>query len=506
MIFRKIPPVLALLSLVPFISLGAAPAGPLLIHHVTIVDGTGAPGYAGAIRIEDGKIVAVGRDLAPHAAGAVLDGGGFTVAPGFIDTHSHHDQSIWENPTAPPLLSQGVTTMVVGQDGGFVHPVQELWNRLERQPVAVNVASYSGHNGLRRASMGADFKRHTTPEELARMSEMLDTDMRAGALGLSTGLGYDPGIYSSSDEVVALAQVAARHGGRYISHLRSESYELWASIDELLRVGRENRMPVQISHAKLAMVSLWGRAPEFISRLDAARAAGVDVTLDIYPYEYWQSTMKVVLPKRDFTDLAAARLALTEAMKPEGVLFGRFDADPSIVGKTLAQVAAERKIEPARLYLDLINQSLKAGAREQIIGTSMNSEDLATLLRWPFANICSDGAIDGPHPRGAGAFARVLRLFVREQRLLTLEQAVRKMSGQSADNMAFKNRGYLRPGYVADLVLFNPQTIADHATIKNPGALATGVIRVWINGQLVWDGDHPTGALPGRSIKRATAS
>jgi N-acyl-D-amino-acid deacylase len=212
--------------------------------------------------------------------------------------------------------------------------------------------------------------------------------------------------------------------------------------------------------------------------------------------------MQVVLPKRNFEDVAAARFALTNSIKPEGILFGDFDADPSIVGKTLAQVAEERKADPAELYLALIRQSIAEDADESIIGTSMRDDDIATLMRWSHANICSDGAIDGAHPRGAGSFTRVLRKYVREDEALSLHEAIHRMTGQAAAHMGFADRGYLKPGLVADLVLFDPATVSDHATTKDPRALSTGITSVWVSGELVWDGGKATGKRPGRALLR----
>lgn len=476
-----------------------------LIDNVRVVDGTGTAAYAGAVRIADGRILEVGAMLAPIPGESVVDGGGQVLAPGFIDTHSHHERGLEQKPSADELVSQGVTTIVVGQDGGSIFPLSRLWERLARTPAAVNVASYTGHNTLRGEVLGDDYKRVSTPEEIARMRELVDADMRAGAIGLSSGLGYDPGIYGTSEEVVEMAKATAPYGGRYISHVRSENVGLWDSIDELVRVGKEAGIPVQLSHAKLAMVSLWGQAPELLRRLDAARAEGVDATLDIYPYPYWQSTMTVVLPERDFDDVAAARYALTHFIKPEGVLFGTFEADRSIEGKTLADVVAERKQDPAELYLALIRQAEAANADESIIGTSMDEADIATMMRWPHANICSDGEIEGAHPRGAGSFARVLAKYVRSDGVLTLEQAVHRMSGLAAAHMGFADRGTLKPGQSADLVLFDPSTVADHATTKAPGALASGFTGVWVNGQRVWDNGRVTGAFPGQPILHAAA-
>lgn len=486
----------------------AAVASPqsVLISNVTIVDGGGGAPYRGALRIAEGRIVEVGRALQARPGEVAHDGQGRVLAPGFIDTHSHHDEGLFKKPSADELLSQGVTTIVVGQDGGSQFPLSGLWRHMADQPVAVNVASYTGHNTIRDKVLGKDYKRVSTPNEVASMRQLLDADMREGSIGLSSGLGYDPGIYADIAEVVELGKVTAPYGGRYISHIRSENVKLWESIDELLLVGREARIPVQLSHAKLSMVSLWGQASKLLARLDQARAQGVDATLDIYPYEYWQSTMVVALPERDFNDVAAARFVLANTIKPDGIRFTTYDADRSIVGKTLAQVAAERKADPAVLYLQLIRDAIAKNADETIIGTSMSSKDIATLMRWPQANICSDGSINGSHPRGAGSYARVLSKYVRDDGVLSLQSAVQKMSGLAADHMGFKDRGYLRTGLVADLVLFDPKTIQDHATVETPGKLATGVSAVWVNGELVWNNGRATGKYSGKPLRRAMSN
>jgi len=475
----------------------------LLIRNVRLADGTGAALQPGAIRIADGKIIEIGPALVPKTGETVRDGKGLVLAPGFIDSHSHHDEGLFEQPGADALVSQGITTIVVGQDGGSAFPLTKLWNQLQAQPVAVNVASYSGHNTLRSQILGEqDYRRQSSKQEVARIRALLDADMQAGSLGLSTGLGYEPGLYSSPEEVVELAKTVAPYGGRYISHLRSESITLWESIDELVEIGRQAKIPVQLSHAKLAMVSLWGQAPKLLQKLDAARAEGIDATLDIYPYEYWQSTMTVALPERDFNDVKAARFVLANTIKPEGMLFGTYDADPSIVGKTLAEIAAERGRDPAELYLELIRRAIAEDQDESVIGTSMAAEDIVTLMQWPHANICSDGAIAGAHPRGAGAFTRVLGKYVRQDGVLALEDALHKMTGLSAKHLGFRNRGLLKPGLAADLVLLDPARVIDRATTKDPTAVSSGIAAVWVNGELVWDGKQTTGKRPGQPLKR----
>jgi N-acyl-D-amino-acid deacylase len=263
-------------------------------------------------------------------------------------------------------------------------------------------------------------------------------------------------------------------------------------------------VPVQVSHIKLAIVSKWGKADAFIARMEKARAEGVDITADIYPYEYWQSTLSVLFPKRDFTDVKAAEFALTQLSTPEGMLISRYDADRSLVGKTIAQIAKERGTSPAETYLELINRSIAKQAGESVIGTSMDSRDIARFIAWEHSNICSDGGLVDGHPRGAGSFTRVLRVQVRETKALSLEHAIFRMTKNAADHVGIKRRGTITIGNKADLVLFDPATVSDRATIKNPSALSSGIADVWVNGRIVFSNGKPTGAYPGAVIKRST--
>ena len=309
-----------------------------VIRGASIVDGTGRAAFTGSVRVVGGTIT----EVTPHGAGEtpsppdgdhVYDASGLVLAPGFVDTHSHHDGGLLIELTALAAVSQGITTIVVGQDGGSPFPIADFFAALEATPAAVNVASYAGHGTLRRQIMGGDFRREATAHEVAAMQALLETELTSGALGLSTGLEYDPGIYSTTDEVVALAGTAATRGGRYISHMRSEDRGLREAIEETIQIAERARLPVQISHFKLAARSLWGQAAEILARLDAARATGLDITADVYPYEYWQSTMTVLFPERDFTDREAARFALEELVAPEGMLIGRFEPDPALEGR-----------------------------------------------------------------------------------------------------------------------------------------------------------------------------
>jgi len=356
--------------------------------------------------------------------------------------------------------------------------------------------------------MGEDYRRPATEDEMEAMRLLLAREMASGALGLSTGLEYDPGIYSEIDEVLLLAREAARHGGRYISHMRSEDRYFWEALEEFIAIGREAELPVQISHMKLAMRSLWGRADEALARLDEARAEGIQVTADVYPYEYWQSSMTVLLPERDFTDRAAFQFALDELVPPDGFLVSAFGPDPSYVGLRLDSIARLRDTDPVTAYMELVAEAQVwegEGRAEGMIGTSMATDDIDALLRWPHTNISSDGGLRDRHPRGAGSYPRVLGRYVRERGVLDLAEAIHKMTGLAAANVGILDRGLIRPGMAADLVLFDPETVLDRATPEDPLALSVGIEAVWVNGELVWEGTSPSGARPGRVLRSGQA-
>lgn len=486
--------------------LAQAPA-TTLIRNALIIDGRGTPGRRGDVRLSGDRILAVGT-LAPMATDQVIDAHGLALAPGFIDTHSHHDRGLVGNRAAGPrsalaMVSQGVTTIVIGQDGGG-SGLAALFASIDSQPPAVNIASYVGHGTVRGRVMGQDFKRHATVEEIAKMRELVKAEMQAGAIGLSSGLEYDPGIYSAPDEVLALAKVAGDMGGRYISHVRSEDREFWAALDELITIGRVNHMPVQVSHIKLGMLDLWGQADSVVRVLERARASGVQVTADIYPYTYWQSNLGVLFPERNFSDSTEAAFVLAHVSPADGIIFNSFPGHTDYTGKNLAQVAQMRGTSNVRALLDLL--AAPGGSGAGIVARGMDDRDVARLIQWPFANVCSDGQSTGLHPRGFGSFSRVLGPYVRDKKLFPLEEAVRKMSSLAATNVGIKNRGTIEPGYYADLVLFDPATVTDKADFGPPGAaqaVAVGIQTVWVNGRVVFDNGKATGVFPGRAIRRA---
>ncbi|MEO8200142.1 MAG: amidohydrolase family protein [Gemmatimonadota bacterium] len=492
-----------LFSIVPLTA--AAQSRPVVFRGALVVDGTGAPGRHVDVRIARGRITAIGK-LIPAAADSVVDATGYVLTPGFIDTHSHHDRGLLEHPDALGAISQGITTIVVGQDGGSQFPLADFFGRLEKTPVAPNVASYVGHGTLRDRIMGADFKRPASAAEVRLMGALLKEEMKAGALGLSSGLEYDPGIYSAQSELVSLARIAGANGGRYISHVRSEDRHFWSAINELITIGREAHVPVQLSHAKLAMRSLWGHADSLIGILDAARQRGVNVTLDIYPYTYWFSTLTVLFPERNFQDRAEATFAMTEVAPAESAFVTSFEPDTSVVGQSIATIAARRGADPATTLMSLIAQieAPRPGGGEWdegVMATSMSAADMERLVQWPYASVSSDGGLDGAHPRGFGAFPRYYRLFVREGHVLSLEQAIRHMTSLSAHNMGITNRGSIAVGMAADLVLLDTTSLSDRSSQAEPHRVSSGVRGVWVNGILTYNG-KTTGAHPGQVIRR----
>ncbi len=488
----------------------ASPAyADTLITNARVIDGTGAPALTGSLRLSGNRITAVG-ELTPHDSDTVIDAGGLVLAPGFIDTHSHSDRLILAERDALAKITQGITTAVVGQDGDAPYPLADFFAALEAAPAKINIAAYAGHNTLRDEVMGADFKRPASDEEVQAMSALLQQELAAGAVGLSTGLEYEPGIHSETREVVRLAQLTADAGGRYISHVRSEDRWFDEALEEIIEIGRETGMPVQISHLKLAMASLWGRADEIIARLNAAREEGIDLTADIYPYTYWQSHMMVLLPERDPLDLDAIDFVMAELAPPDGIIFTHFPAEPDYVGMTLTEAAAARKQSPAEAFSALAQMSIAheeatGEMGDMMIGTSMRDDDIAAFIAWPHSNICTDGSLRDRHPRGAGSFPRVLGRYVREQGVLSLESAIHRMTGLSAQHMGFAERGVIAPGMIADLVLFNPDTVRDRATTSEPFAPSEGIHSVWVAGERVLHEGEVSKTFPGRVIRRASA-
>jgi N-acyl-D-amino-acid deacylase len=484
--------------------------GGVVIVNARVIDGSGGPSRDVNVRLVGDRIAAVGN-FAPLAQDSVIDANGLVLAPGFIDSHSHHESGLIEMPGAPAAVSQGITTIVGGQDGGQEYPLADFFAALETSPVAINVASYAGHGTLRGEVMGEDYRRHATPQELAEISELLHAEMDAGALGLSSGLEYDPGSFSASEEMVDLASVAASHGGRYISHIRSEDQYFWEGIDEIINIGREARLPVQVSHIKLAMTRWWGQADQLIAKLDEARTSGVDITADIYPYRAWNtgfSWLTTLFPDRDLDRRDGAEYILSDMLSPEGILVASYRPNPDYDGMTIAEIAKIRESDPETTLMDLLKAEMAMsgeGSGSQMLGFAMDESDIESIMAWPHTVIGSDGELAGVHPRGYGAFTRYLGHYIRERNVVSLEEGVRRITALSAQQVGIVERGSIEVGYYADLVLFDPDKVRDRATAEAPHVPSTGIEKVWVNGQLVFEGGQVTGNRPGKPIRRTSS-
>ena len=479
-----------------------------LIRNVQLIDGTGTAPRREDVRLTDDRIRELGQ-LTPFPGEQVTEGNGRVLAPGFIDAHSHHFGGLDAHPEAIPSLNQGVTTIVIGQDGNS-YPLDTLQHFMDYHKAAVNIASYTGHSTLREQVMGPEnLFRTATPTEVERMKSILQAEMEKGSLGLNTGLEYEEAFYSSRSEVLELAAVAARSGGRYMSHIRSEDINMNDAVEEILDIGRKTGIPVQISHIKIAKRDQWKTSLLLLERLQAARAEGIDVTADIYPYNFWNSTLRVLFPNRDYTNPASAEFAVNQLFDPEQSVVVRFAPNREYAGKTLSDIARLRQQKPAQTLIDLIALAEEFGKNnpdypdgiEAIMGKSMDDFDVSNMMLWPHTCFCSDGA-SGGHPRGHGAFTRVLGRYVREQKLMPLETAVYKMTGLTADQVGLPQRGVIMPGNYADLVLFDPETVIDNASVKDGKALSDGIDKVWVNGQTVYESKKSTGELPGVLIRR----
>lgn len=470
-----------------------------VITDVNIIDGSGLPSFKADVRIVDNRIQEVGK--LPIAPGELYTNGeGLTLAPGFIDSHSHHDWGLSDNPSCVAATNQGVTTIVVGQDGGST-PLGRLAAQLKTRPVSVNLASFTGHSSLRTRAMKGDVLRKAEPGEIEVMKNLLEEELENGSLGLSSGLEYEPAFYSNTAELIELAKVAAKYKGIYISHIRSEDVYQDEAIEEIIDIGREAKLPVQITHIKIAQRSRWGSSLSLLQQLQRVRQQGVDISADVYPYTMWSSTPRVLFPKKDFTSLASAKFATEELFDPAASVMVNFPAHRDFEGKTITEIGQMHEESEAEALLRIIRAGEQSGESGSIVATSMSEEDIANFLRWEHTSICSDGATSG-HPRGHGAFTRVLGRYVRELGVLSLPLAIHKMTALPAEKLGIRNRGLITPGYFADLVLFDPETVQDNATIQSPSALSTGIRKVWVNGQVVYEQEIATQNYPGMLIKR----
>ena len=485
----------------------------ILIRGGTLIDGSGSPRTRADIGIAGDRIVFIGSG-AHRTARRVIDAKGLVVTPGFIDPHTHTagDLSDPKRSRNDPYLMQGVTTVVTGNDGDSPTSIADTFARWTRQGIGTNATLFIGQGTVRREVMGmSDAK--PTHEQVDRMKTLVAKGMQEGAIGMSTGLYYAPGSYSSTEEVIALASVAAAHGGIYDTHMRDESsytIGLLASVRETIRIGREAHIPVMISHIKALGADVWGQSKDVIALVDEARKQGVNVTASQYPYTASGTSVTAALVPRwaeangallkNLTD-PAVRPRLIEEMNRNLARRGGPDTllmtaarDHSIVGKTLAAIAGERNETPVQAAIQII----QAGGSD-VASFNMKESDIEAFMRQPWVMTCSDGS-EG-HPRKYGTFPRKLREYVYKRHVIPLEFAIRSSTSLPAQTLGLKDRGLLKPGYFADVLVFDPKTIDERATYENPRVLATGVRYLTVNGQLAIDNGALTSALAGRVLK-----
>lgn len=465
-----------------------------VIRNATIVDGTGKPSRIGDVRVEGDMIKAVGK-VRPKNGEKVVDGSGLVLAPGFIDIHNHSESGLLREGTAANQVSQGITTVIIGPDGGSPESIADYFSKLNGK-IGINVGAFIGHGTIRRMVLKDDYKRAALPGEIAQMERLVDEAMRQGAFGLSSGLEYDNGFSATTEELITLAAAAARYRGIYMPHMRDEEEGVLDAIRESIRIGKEAKIPVQISHLKMGNSSVWGKSSEAIAIINEARKAGQDVSADAYPYTAWASTITVLVPSRKHDDLAEVEKGIKAIGGPEKVLITSASQFPAYEGKTLEQAAAVAGKTPVETYIEIVK---RGGAG--VIGYGMTESDVKAFYQTPWVMVSSDGGIGSRHPRGTGTFTRVLGRFVRENKWIALEEAIRKMTSAPATRLGLKDRGLIRKGMKADLVLFDPNAVLDRATFTEPQIISAGMRSVYVNGVQVWDGEKVTGKMAGSILR-----
>ena len=548
---------LAALLLLPRLDVLPAAEEPqydLLIVNGHILDGSGGPWYAGSVAVKDGKIADIGR-LANAPARQVIDAKGLIVSPGFIDLHSHSDYTLLVDGAAQSKIRQGVTTEILGESESaapVVGPVVtdfdkslrrygfkrdwttlgEYFARVERQGISVNIASYVGSGQVRNCVLG-NVDRAPTAEELERMKALVDQAMREGAIGLSSGLIYPPNSFAKTDELIELAKVAAKYGGIYASHIRSESDTSLSAIDEAIEISEKGGLPTHIFHFKKYGHANWGHMPEQVARIQAARDRGVDITADQYPYiaamtglemclppKYLEGTSEQIVERlKDPKNRAEIRRAIETGLPGwgddevksvggwHGVLVASLQRpeNKKYEGKRMDEVAKMMGKDPLDALCDLL---ISEGGAAEAVYFGMNTADVELAMKQPWVGVGSDGVavtpqmefIGKPHPRFYGTFPRVLGYYVREQKVLTLPEAIRKMTSFSAAIEGLSDRGLLRPGLAADIAIFDPATVGDKATFENPLQYSVGIEYVIVNGTVVLNKGEHTSAKPGRLL------
>ena len=508
------------IALLPFL----CPAADydVLIRNARVIDGSGNPWFRADIGIKDGHIRTVGK-IGDASATRTIDAHERIVAPGFIDAHVHIEGNVERNPRADNFVLDGVTTVITGNCGSSEINLSTWFDKIEKLGLGLNVASLVGHNTIRAEVMGSA-NRLATPDEIKRMQSLVDRAMRDGAVGFSTGLEYIPGTYSNTAEVVALAKSAAAHGGVYTSHMRDEGIHEIEAITEAVNVGKEAGMKVEISHLKIDRRSVWGASDQSLALIEKFRREGVDVVADQYPYDRASTNLGIRLPSWALADgkikerLAdpATRAKIAAEMQQNLKVMGepdysfatvaRFTPNPAYEGKTISEISALKGRAPGvESDIETIFDLMNAGGAGMIYHL-MSDADIERIMRWPFTAVASDGSIispgaGNPHPRSYGTNARVLAEYVRTRGVLTLEDAIRRMTSLPARTFSLLDRGLVREGMAADLVVFDPARVADKATYAKPHQYAQGFDVVMVNGKIEVDDGKMTGARGGQALR-----
>lgn len=517
--------ILAIFLLLAFPLFSRADNFDVIIRHGLIVDGTGNPGYHADVAVKDGRIAAIGK--ISGAAKEEIDAAGLVIAPGFIDVHTHADD-VADFPLAENFLRMGVTSIVVGNCGSSDLDIGKLFQKIEATKVSLNVATLIGHNTVRSSAMGGSFDREPTAAEREKMKSIIRQAMADGAVGLSTGLIYRPGTFSGSDEIVELTKEIAPFDGIYTSHMRHEDYRIDSALDEVFRVAREAKVRAEVSHIKLGGERAWGQADRVLKKIEAARAEGLDITQDQYAYTASSTSLSQLIPdwafdggKAKFKSANAdpelhAKLVMEmrQKIRDRGAtnyayaVIARYAHDPSLNG--LSIVAAAKILRGADTLDDQIETILeieKNGGGSGVFH-GMNENDLKVFMQHPNTMFACDSGIREfgkavPHPRGYGNNARILGHYVRELKVLRLEDAIRKMTSLPANTFSISDRGQLRVGWAADITIFDPVKVASHSTYADPHHYAEGIPFVFVNGKPVIKNGVHTGAKPGMALRHA---
>ena len=497
----------------------------VLIRNARIVDGSANPWFRADVGINAGKIVRIGK-LTGKSGTREIDARGRVVTPGFIDVHTHAEGGIIHQPQAENFLIDGVTSVVTGNCGGSELALKDFFSQLKAKQIGINMATLIGHNSVRREVIGSD-DRKATPAEMERMKALVADAMEAGAVGFSTGLEYVPGTYAPSSELIELAKVAARYGGIYASHMRDEGDKVLEAIEEAIQVGKQSGARVQISHLKQDTKAFWGNTPKMIELIEKNRAAGVEITVDQYPYIAYSTGLGTTLPT---WALAGGQDKLVERLKDPATRKKVFDEvldfntkrgytdfeytslascgfEPKYIGKNIREISTMRGLRVSHESdVDTVLHLMERGG-VSVVTRAMSEEDVANIMRYRNTAIASDGGVrtmgEGrPHPRSYGTNARVINEYVRLRKVLTLEDAVRKMTSLPAQIFAFRDRGLVREGYAADLVIFDPAQVRDMATFENPHRYSTGFDVVLVNGKLAVENGKLTAERGGQVLLR----